>query len=63
MRWKGYGPEADTWQPLADLANVQDMIDDFRKSKAEKKGKRKQPVCHFINCQLFFFLHLTIFKT
>ncbi|CAL1546913.1 unnamed protein product, partial [Lymnaea stagnalis] len=43
VRWKGYGPEADTWQPLADLANVQDMIEDFKKEKAdEAREKRKQ---------------------
>uniref|UniRef100_A0A2C9M0Z7 Chromo domain-containing protein n=1 Tax=Biomphalaria glabrata TaxID=6526 RepID=A0A2C9M0Z7_BIOGL len=42
VRWKGYGPEADTWQPLADLANVQDMIEEFKKEKAVEAKKRKQ---------------------
>ncbi|KAH9525081.1 hypothetical protein Btru_000283 [Bulinus truncatus] len=43
VRWKGYGPEADTWQPLADLANVQDMIEEYKREKAvEAKHKRKQ---------------------
>ncbi|GFO15334.1 M-phase phosphoprotein 8 [Plakobranchus ocellatus] len=42
VRWKGYGPEADTWQPTRDLSNVQDMVEEYRKEKAEKaKNKRK----------------------
>lgn len=64
MRWKGYGPEADTWQPIADLANVQDMIDDFKKEKALKLQQKVEKVSHIINEHwfdfhvFFFFLNL-----
>ncbi|CAG5114619.1 unnamed protein product, partial [Candidula unifasciata] len=37
VRWKGYGPESDTWQPIADLVNVQDMIDDYKKEKDNQR--------------------------
>ncbi|GFS25139.1 M-phase phosphoprotein 8, partial [Elysia marginata] len=42
VRWKGYGPEADTWQPKLDLYNVQDMVDEYKKQKAETARKKRQ---------------------
>ncbi|XP_077244764.1 DNA (cytosine-5)-methyltransferase 1-like isoform X2 [Tasmannia lanceolata] len=29
VRWKGYGPSADTWEPMEGLSNCQDRIRDF----------------------------------
>ncbi|GAB2230274.1 hypothetical protein Drorol1_Dr00014533 [Drosera rotundifolia] len=29
VRWKGYGPEEDTWEPIQGLSNCQGLIQDF----------------------------------
>ncbi|XP_005098229.2 M-phase phosphoprotein 8 [Aplysia californica] len=42
VRWKGYGPEADTWQPKADLVYVQDMIEEYRKEKSQQSKLKKR---------------------
>ena len=32
VRWKGYSPFDDTWEPVANLLNAPDMIAAFEKS-------------------------------
>ncbi|XP_074270247.1 DNA (cytosine-5)-methyltransferase CMT2-like isoform X2 [Silene latifolia] len=29
VRWKGYGPDDDTWEPIEGLSNCQELIQDF----------------------------------
>src|ERR1700743_1740362 len=35
VRWKGYGPGDDTWEPMANLSNSQDAIVDFHRLHPE----------------------------
>src|SRR6201999_2701125 len=35
VRWKGYGPGDDTWEPMANLNNSQDAIADFHRLHPE----------------------------
>jgi hypothetical protein len=44
-RWKGYGPEWDTWIYESDLENAQDLLKDFEnKQKAnEEVGRARDP--------------------
>merc|ERR1712154_90867 len=44
VRWKGYGPEEDTWQPKADLVYVEDLIDDYTKERNEQIRQRKRKI-------------------
>ncbi len=34
VRWKGYGPHEDTWEPARNLANAQEMIRAFEGRQA-----------------------------
>ncbi|KAJ8027309.1 M-phase phosphoprotein 8 [Holothuria leucospilota] len=49
VRWKGYGPEEDTYEPRDHLLTCEDMIDDYlleEKKKAEElaiKKEKKKP--------------------
>jgi hypothetical protein len=29
VRWKGYGPEHDTWEPLRNLANTKQLLAEY----------------------------------
>lgn len=42
LRWKGYGSEDDTWEPLSHLDSCQDLLRAFKKKHPEKfsDGKR-----------------------
>ena len=35
VRWKGYGPHEDTWEPLENLTNAKRLVRDF-----ERKAQR-----------------------
>ena len=41
IRWKGYGPKADTWEPLAHLTGCDEVLEKWNSVKA--KGKQKRP--------------------
>jgi hypothetical protein len=36
MRWKGYGPESDSWVPRGDMDYVGDLIDEFERAERDK---------------------------
>ncbi|CAG9770701.1 unnamed protein product [Ceutorhynchus assimilis] len=48
IRWKGYGPDSDTWEPENTL-DCAELIEDFKKKqkskskKDDKAGKKKKP--------------------
>ena len=41
VRWKGYGPEDDTWEPLTNLAHAKRMVIQFEK---QASAVQQQPV-------------------
>jgi hypothetical protein len=38
IHWKGYGPEEDTWQPKADVANAPKLVRRFHQQHPEAPG-------------------------
>jgi hypothetical protein len=40
-RWKGHGPEWDTWYDEADLDNAQDLIRDYEEGQVAKEEPEK----------------------
>jgi hypothetical protein len=36
VRWKGWGPEHDTWIPASDLAHAADLVGDYERQKRDK---------------------------
>lgn len=40
MRWKGYGPQSDTWEPESNLTTVWNMIEKY-KSKVNKVSQQR----------------------
>ncbi|KAB5590188.1 hypothetical protein CTheo_6381 [Ceratobasidium theobromae] len=46
IRWKGYGPDWDTWEPLEHLDNANEKLQEFYADNpdAPKQGNRPKPV-------------------
>ncbi|XP_052244861.1 M-phase phosphoprotein 8-like isoform X1 [Dreissena polymorpha] len=42
IRWKGFGPEEDTWEPTKNLASCQDLIEEFERKQTELAKKRSE---------------------
>jgi transposase InsO family protein len=36
LRWKGYGPEYDTWVPEEDMEHARELVDDFVRAERDK---------------------------
>jgi Chromo (CHRromatin Organisation MOdifier) domain len=36
VRWKGYGPENDTWLPEEEMSHARELIDEFEKAERDK---------------------------
>ena len=52
VRWKGFGDEEDSWEPVRNLKNAQAAIDDFLRSKTPAKVKLTlhSDTCNVIKC-------------
>ncbi|XP_050394413.1 M-phase phosphoprotein 8 [Patella vulgata] len=42
VRWRGYPPSHDTWEPVENLASCLDMIEDFDAMREESRRKRAE---------------------
>ena len=42
VRWKGYGPEWDTWMDLDELENAKELVKEFEESPAATKTQRRK---------------------
>ena len=40
MRWKGYGPADDTWEPVENLQSCLDIIEEYERTKEDEKRRR-----------------------
>jgi hypothetical protein len=36
VRWKGWGPEHDSWIPASELAHARELVDDYERQKRDK---------------------------
>jgi hypothetical protein len=52
VRWVGYGPSNDTYEPYDNLLSCVDMIEEFVNQQKEQKKKReeeKKKVCLYLS--------------
>ena len=42
VRWKGYGPDDDTWEPRDNLLTCEDMVEAFIEQQKQLKEKKRK---------------------
>lgn len=42
VRWEGYRPEGDTWEPMAHLPRAQEAVNDFHAIYPHKPKRNQQ---------------------
>lgn len=42
IRWKGFSPDSDTWEPIENLRGLEDQVEILRKKYAIKKKQSKK---------------------
>ena len=56
VRWKGYGSEDDTWEPIENLTSCLDMIEDYDEKQNEVAMKRaEERRLKMVSCSLMLF--------
>lgn len=41
VKWEGYSSKDNTWEPKENLSGLEEMIEEFEKSRNKKKNKSK----------------------
>ena len=49
IRWKGYGPEFDTWEPLKNLTNVVYKVEEYYKCQGTTNHPKRKMITKWIN--------------
>ena len=42
VKWEGYSDQESTWEPLENLVNVQNIIEDYEKTLSIKQNIKKK---------------------
>ena len=49
IRWKGYGPEFDTWEPLKNLMNAVYKVEEYYKHQGTTNHPKRKMIIRWIN--------------
>ncbi len=54
VRWKGFGQEEDSWEPVKNLRGCQSLIKKFSKTRSPSPGRKARTPKVFFKSNLFF---------